>query len=153
VSQLEIVRSGPKNQAGFHRRLEFLTESNIPAARTSKTPAITQLTPTNRNALAENARRANIHASHPNADKGPPCPVLPPPHRLLHCGRSAATIRATPKKRKNQPHEQLGSQLISSTMQTFVQFSTSHASLSLGLVRLITQPEFQNDALPSAIVT
>jgi hypothetical protein len=117
---LRVFRAlNPLGGAGFHRRLEFLTESKIPAATMSKKPTITQWAPTNRNALAEIARKRSIHASHPNADNGPPCPVLPQPHRLLHRGCSAMTLAAIPKKRKIQPRPaQPGSrQLIPSTVQ------------------------------------
>jgi hypothetical protein len=84
VFQFEIVRSGLKNQVGFHRRLEFLTESKMPAAMMSKKSATIQVAPINRNALAESVRKRSIHASHPNADNGGPFPDLPQPHRLLH---------------------------------------------------------------------
>jgi len=73
-----------KNQVGFHRRLEFLTESKMPAAMMSKKSATIQMAPTNRNALAESVRKRSIHASHPNADNAGPFPDLPQPHRLLH---------------------------------------------------------------------
>lgn len=106
--------------AAYHRRLEFLTESKMPAARMSKKPTITQWAPTNWNPVAEIARKANIHASHPSADNGPACPALPQPHRLLHRGCSATMLTATPKKRKSQPKPaQLGPRqvILPSTMQ------------------------------------
>ena len=102
------------------RRLEYLTESKIPAVTTSKKPAMIHIAPTNWNALAEIARKTNTHASHPNADKATLPPHLPQAHRLLHRGCSATMLTATAKKRKSRPiiAQSLGSrQLISSTIQ------------------------------------